>query len=204
MKRVPYASAVGSLMYLMICTRPDLAYSVSMVSRFMAHPGKEHWMALKWILRYIKGTMYKGLRYRGDTVDGNVIKGYVDSDYAGSIDTRKSLTGYVFTLNDTAISWKATLQPVVALSSTEAEYMAVTEAFKEEKWMKGFVMELGLKQECLTVYCDNQSAIHLSKHQIKLIEPRKTLVLISVADTFVLVAVYGYYKYSLIILLDRY
>ncbi|XP_073056988.1 secreted RxLR effector protein 161-like [Primulina eburnea] len=156
MKRVPYASSVGSLMYLMVCTRPDMAYSVCVVSRFMANPGEEHWLALKWILRYIKGTMNHGLMYRVGTVNGNPIKGYVDSDYAGSIDTRKSFSWYLFTGNDNPVSWKAALQQVVALSSTEAEYMAMTEAFKEAKWMKGLMTEFGFEQELLTVYCDNK------------------------------------------------
>ena len=123
MEKVPYASAVGSLMYSMVCTRPDLAYSVSMVSRYMANPGKEHWSALKWILRYVKGSITKGLVFDGlkdECRDSQVLKGYVDADYAGCLDTRKSLSGYVFVLFGIAISWKACLQKVVALSTTEA------------------------------------------------------------------------------------
>ena len=106
MEKVPYASAVGSLMYSMVCTTPDLAYSVSMVSSYMANPGKEHWSALKWILRYIKGSITKGLVFDGlkaECEDSQVLKGYVDADYAGCLDTRKSLSGYVFVLFGTAI-----------------------------------------------------------------------------------------------------
>lgn len=98
MERVPYASAVGSLMYAMVYTRPDLAYVVSIVSRFISNPRKEHWLALKWILRYIKGTLRKGLRYGGKedgSNDSKTVVGFVDSNYAGCLDTKKSLTGYV-------------------------------------------------------------------------------------------------------------
>lgn len=94
------------------------------------------------------------------------VEGFVDSDYAGNLDTRKSLTGFVFTFFGTSISWKTILQSVVALSTTEAEYIAVTEAIKEALWLKGIISELGLKQEQVVVHCDNQSAIHLSKHQV--------------------------------------
>ena len=168
MASVPYASAVGSIMYVMVCTRPDIAYALSMVSRFMGNPGKEHWEALKWILRYLKNTINKGLVFgiNKHSKDLNIISGYVDSDYAGCIDTRKSLTGYVFTMFGTAISWKANLQKVVALSTTEAEYMALTEAIKEALWLTGLIEELKLKQEIITVYCDNQSAIQLTKNSV--------------------------------------
>lgn len=120
-------------MYLMMCVRPDLAYSVSLVSRFMANPGEEQWRAVKWILRYLKGTTDTGLIFKGTKESNYLAISYVDSDYAGSIDARKSLTGYIFTVGGTTVSWKATLQPVVTLSSTEAEYIAVIEAFNEAK-----------------------------------------------------------------------
>uniref|UniRef100_A0A3Q7J8D3 Reverse transcriptase Ty1/copia-type domain-containing protein n=1 Tax=Solanum lycopersicum TaxID=4081 RepID=A0A3Q7J8D3_SOLLC len=135
MSRVPYASAVGSLMYAMVCTRPDLAHAVSVVSRFMGQPGREHWQAVKRIFRYLRGTSDVGLIYGGDTQC--LVTGYSDSDYAGDVDTRRSMTGYVFTLGGSVVSWKATLQPTVTLSTTEAEYMALTEAAKEGIWLKG-------------------------------------------------------------------
>ncbi|KAM6570403.1 hypothetical protein CsatB_018388 [Cannabis sativa] len=164
MDSMPYASCVGSLMYCMVCTRPDLAYALIMVSRFIADPGKEHWSAVKWILRYLKGSMDIGLVYDNKFQEGIEVNGYVDSDYAGSIDTRRSITGYAFTVLGGCISWKSNLQKVVALSSTEAEYMAATEAIKEAIWLKGFTHELGFKSESITVHCDNQSALHLMKN----------------------------------------
>ncbi|KAG8486285.1 hypothetical protein CXB51_019701 [Gossypium anomalum] len=128
MSHVPYSSAVGSLMYAMVCSRPDLSYAVSAVSRYMANPGKEHWKVVQWILRYLRGTTDVCLQF-GRTED-EVIR-YVDADFAEDLDRRRSLTGYIFTIRGCVISWKATLQTTVALSTTEAEYMAITKACKE-------------------------------------------------------------------------
>ena len=163
MARVPYSSAVGSLMYAMICTRPDLAYAVSVVSRFMANPGKEHWKAVQWIFRYLRGTSSMSLCF-GKNNDG--VFGFVDSDYAKDINNRRSISGYVFTLGGCAISWKAQLQSTVALSTTEAGYMAVKEGFKETIWLKGLFGELDNSRNVTTVFCDNQSAIFLAKDQM--------------------------------------
>jgi hypothetical protein len=139
MSRVPYANAVGSLMYAMVCTRPDISHAVSMVSRYMANPGKEHWQAVKWLLRYLRGTLDVGLMFQWEKSSEPHVSGYVDSDYAGDLDRRRSTTGYVFTLAHGPISWRSMLQPTVALSTTEAEYMAVTEAVKEALWLQGLV-----------------------------------------------------------------
>ncbi|KAL9261973.1 Retrovirus-related Pol polyprotein from transposon TNT 1-94-like protein [Drosera capensis] len=121
---------VGSLMYAMVCTRPDIAQAVSVVSS-----------------------------------TGCSVVGYVDSDYAGDLDKRRSLTGYVFILGGSAGSWRATLQDTVALSTTEAEYMATAEATKEALWLNRLVEELGVKQEeSSVIFCDNQSAVQLTKN----------------------------------------
>ncbi|RVW54404.1 Retrovirus-related Pol polyprotein from transposon TNT 1-94 [Vitis vinifera] len=132
MSKVPYASAIGSLMYAMVCTRPDIAHAVGVVSRFMS-------ASLK-------------------------LQGYVDADFAGDIDSRKSTTGFVFTLGGTAISWTSNLQKIVTLSTTEAEYVAATEAGKEMIWLHGFLDELGKKQEMGILHSDSQSAIFLAKN----------------------------------------
>ncbi|KAG8480842.1 hypothetical protein CXB51_025297 [Gossypium anomalum] len=139
MSHVPYSSAVGSLMYVMVCSHLDLSYAVSAISRYMANPNKEHWKAVQWILRYLRGTTNICLQF-GRTRDGVI--GYVDADFAGDLDRRRSLTSYLFTIGGCAISWKATLQTTVALSTTEAEYMAITEACKEVIWLKGLFSEL--------------------------------------------------------------
>ncbi|XP_075515304.1 secreted RxLR effector protein 161-like [Primulina tabacum] len=102
----------------MVCTRPDLAHSVSIVSRFMANPGKDHRLALKWIFRYLKGSLNLGLRFKGTKDESRTVTGFVDSDFACIIDIGKSLARYIFTLNVIAVSWKAMLQTVVALSTT--------------------------------------------------------------------------------------
>ena len=128
MAKVPYASAIGSLIYVMVCTRPDIAQAVGAVSRYMNNPGKLHWEAVKWILRYLRGTTSKALCFKGGDM---VLTGYVDADLAGNVDIRRSTTGYVYTLGGTAVSWGSQLQKIVALSTTEAEYVAVTEASKE-------------------------------------------------------------------------
>lgn len=161
MSRVPYASAVGSLMFAMICTRLDIAQAVGAVSRFMANPGKEHWNAVKRILRYLKGTSDVALCYGGSEC---IVRGYVDSDYAGDLDKRKSTTGYVFTLAGGAVSWVSKLQSVVALSTTEAEYMAATQACKEAIWVRRIMEELGHKQEKMYLFCDSQSALHIARN----------------------------------------
>ena len=98
MKKVPYSNAVGSLMYEMIGTRPDIAHGLSLVSRFMSKPSKDHWNAVKWLLRYLKGTIDKGLVYRSNNEGGRSIKGFCDSDYATDLDKRRSLSDYALTL----------------------------------------------------------------------------------------------------------
>ena len=112
-------------MYAIVCSRLDLSYAMSLVSRYMSNSGKEHWKTVQWIFMYLKGTVDSCLKFER-TNQGLI--GYVDSDYAAHLDRRRSLTGYVFTIGSCAVSWKATLQPIVAMSTTEAEYMVIAEA----------------------------------------------------------------------------
>ncbi|KAG8482954.1 hypothetical protein CXB51_021884 [Gossypium anomalum] len=150
MSHVSYSSAVGSLMYAMVCSRLYLSYAVSAVSRYMANPGKEHWKAVQWILRYLRGTTDVCLQF-GRTRDG-VIRN-VDTDFAGDLDRRRSLTSYIFTIG-------------VALSTIEAEYMAITKACKEAIWLKGLFSEFNEDLQISTVFCDSQSVIFLTKDQM--------------------------------------
>ena len=106
MVKVPYSSAIGSIMYAMVCTRPDISQAVSVVSRYMSRPGKTHWQAMKWILKYLQGTSYACLEF-GKNRD--TLVGYVDFDYAADFDKRRSLIGYVFCVSGCAVSWKASL-----------------------------------------------------------------------------------------------
>ncbi|KAL0388456.1 UNVERIFIED_CONTAM: Retrovirus-related Pol polyprotein from transposon TNT 1-94 [Sesamum radiatum] len=122
----------------MVSTRPDIAYAVSCLSRFMSNPGTTHWEALKWLFRYLNGSNNSGIKF-SKCSEGVKLMGYVDSNYANDRDSRRSTTSYVFTLCGACISWKSQLQNIVALSTTEAEYIAITEAFKEALWLEGFV-----------------------------------------------------------------
>ncbi|KAH9654970.1 hypothetical protein KPL70_022170 [Citrus sinensis] len=164
MKKIPYSSVVGSIMYAMVCSRPDIAYGVGVVSRFMGNPGKMHWSAAKWILRYLYGSSDSGILFSRDNKVISKVIGYVDSDFTGDLDKRRSTTGFVFTMCGGAVSWKASLQSVVALSTTEAEYIALTEAVKEAKWIRGIISEMGLTQDTILICCDSSSAIQLSKN----------------------------------------
>jgi hypothetical protein len=161
MARIPYASAIGSLMYAMVCTRPDIGHAVGVISRFMSNPGKAHWEAVKWILRYLRGTTEKCLYFSKGEIK---VEGYVDADFAGEVDHRRSTTGYIFTVGTGAVSWMSRIQKIVALSTTEAEYVAVTEASKELIWLQGLLTELGFMQEKCALYSDSQSAIHLARN----------------------------------------
>ena len=120
MSHVLYASAVGSLMYAMVCTRPDIAHAVGVLSRYMSKPGKEHWTTVKRVSRYLRGTASYGLCYKGrlglDRVDDK--HGIVDADWAGDLDCRRSISGYVFNLFGGAISWMRKRQAIVAISTT--------------------------------------------------------------------------------------
>ncbi|KAJ4719028.1 Retrovirus-related Pol polyprotein from transposon TNT 1-94 [Melia azedarach] len=141
--------------------KTDIAHAVGVVSRFLSNPGREHWNAMKWIMRYLRGTSNFKLTFGSGKP---LLVGYIDSDIAGDVDTRKSTTGYLMTLSGRAVAWQSRLQKYVALSTTEAEFIAATEACKELLWMKRFLQELDFKQQQYVVFCDNQSAIHLSKN----------------------------------------
>lgn len=98
MSNVPYSSIVGSLMYAMMCTRANLSYAISLVSRYMHNSGKDHWEAVKWIIRYVKGTPDRGLVFDKDKVATYDVAGFVDSNYSGDFDRMRSISGYIFTL----------------------------------------------------------------------------------------------------------
>jgi hypothetical protein len=170
MSHIPYSNDVGNLMYAMICTRPDLAHVVSVVSRFIHNASKEHWNEVKWILRYLKGTSHFRLLFDKNSKKEIGVMGFVerfvDSDFAGDLDKRHYISGYIFSLCGSAVSWRASLQSVTALSTTEAEYVSATEGVKEAIWMQGFISELGVPQDVIKVYCDSHSAICLTKNDM--------------------------------------
>ena len=158
-----YQSAVGSLLYLAMATRPDIAFAVSSVARFSAQPSKQHWTAVKRILRYLRGTADYGLAFTSHS-SGDCI-GYSDSDWGGDLDDRKSTSGYVFLVNGCAVSWKSKKQSCVALSTTEAEYVALASAAQEAVWVRELTAQLkDHSPEAITIYEDNQSAISMAKN----------------------------------------
>ncbi|KAJ9529163.1 hypothetical protein QJQ45_007834 [Haematococcus lacustris] len=152
-----YSALVGSLLYLTCCTRPDIAFAVGALARHMSAPTKQHWAAACSVLCYLKGTADQGLLFGG--VSG--LQGFSDADYAGDKDTARSTTGYIFTLNGGAISWSSRLQPTVAMSTAEAEYMAASSAAKEALWLRKLMRDLQLDASCVHLGCDNQAAIQL-------------------------------------------
>ena len=162
-----YRELVGSLIYLMIATRPDISYVVTKLSQFMAKPNKNHLSAAKRALRYIKGTSNHGLKF--SKVDVPLyLTGFSDSDWGSSEDC-KSISGYCFQLQlcGPLISWKSKKQPVVALSSCEAEYVALTFAIQEAKYLKQLLMDLlNIENLPIDVMVDNQSSMKLAKNPV--------------------------------------
>ena len=159
----PYRSAVGSLIHFMRCTRPDIAAAVSVVSRYLDNPTKVHCGIVKRIYQYLRTNPSHGLHYQYRKDDALNITGFCDSSYANSIEM-KSMAGYAILLGNCLVSWNSHTQGVVALSSAEAEYMALTEVAKEVIWFKGFTSELKIAPATPVIYEDNQSAISLAKN----------------------------------------
>ena len=159
----PYNELVGSLLYLSVCTRPDISQAVGVLARYMAKPSTEHWTAAKGVLRYIAGTLKHGICFGGSSTS---VEGYCDADYASDLQTRRSTTGFVFILGGGAISWGSRLQPTVAASTSEAEHMAAAQAVKEALWLRTLLSSFGSKVGAMKIYCDSQGAIKLLKHPI--------------------------------------
>ena len=160
----PYREAVGSLNYLAVCTRPDIAYAVSLVSQVLDKPTKKHWKMVKRIFRYLKETKDMKLMYSSKPLDS--LTGYSDADFAGDKGTRKSHTGVVCLHNGTAISWISQRQKCVSLSTTEAEFVAASESAKELIWLNNLLREITNEKEIPLLHVDNMSAIQLVKNPV--------------------------------------
>lgn len=157
-----YQSNVGSQMYAMLCTRPDLAYAISQISQFSSNPSTIHESAAKRVLRYLNGTRNFGITFNGSR--GLILEGYSDADW-GAGEDRKSISGYVFTLGGGAISWSSKKQATTALSTTEAEYIALVQSAKESIWIQGLLQELGYTAvNSNIIYGDNQGSIALANN----------------------------------------
>ncbi|KAL0453691.1 UNVERIFIED_CONTAM: Retrovirus-related Pol polyprotein from transposon TNT 1-94 [Sesamum latifolium] len=175
MSNIPYASAVGSIHYVVQCTRPDVAYALSVTSRYQPYAGEAHW-GVKCILKYLKRTKDMFLIYGGGEL---ILEGYSDASFQSDDDDAKSQSGFVFNLNSGVVAWKSSKQDTTADSTTEVEYIAASEAAKEAVWMKNYIQELGVVSsivEPVVIFCDNNRAIaqakeprshHRSKHILR-------------------------------------
>lgn len=152
-------------MRYLIHTRPDLSYAIGVLSRYMLSPKISHDASLKQVLRYLRGTLTYGLTYkRADRVR---LLGYSDSSLNVDVDDGKSVTGHIFYLNESPITWCSQKQDIVALSSCEAEFVAATEAAKQAVWLQELLSEItGGETERVTIYVDNKSAISLTKNPV--------------------------------------
>ena len=160
MSSKPYNEAIGCLTYAAVCTRPDISFAVGQSARFCKNPGKAHWAAVKRILSYLAGTTTHGILFSGEGRTNLV--GYTDSDYAGDMDTRRSTSGYIFLHLGGAISWGSKRQSCTAISTTEAEYVAASNATQEAVWIQRLLSQIGqLPPGPVRILCDNQSAISL-------------------------------------------
>ena len=164
MRQYPYISIIGSLMYLALTTRPDIAYAARVLARFNSNPGLAHWQAAKHVLRYLKGTLDHKLVYKPSNSSELFIT-YSNSDHGGNLDNGRSTRGYVVKIGSGAVSWSSKLQSLVALSTTEVEHIATVEASKEILWMCQFIGELRYDVSGPSLlWMDNQSTIAVNKN----------------------------------------
>jgi hypothetical protein len=165
MRSVPYLQAVGALMYLATATRPDIAYTVGVLARFNKNPGMTHWKAVKHLFRYLKGTLDLKLTYAPDPTSTDLFISYTDADHGGNPDNGRSTSGYVVKMGTGAISWSSKLQSIVALSTTEAEYVASTSAGQEILWLRNLFSELGYSLSSPSpLWIDSNSALSVAKN----------------------------------------
>ncbi|CAH1444067.1 unnamed protein product [Lactuca virosa] len=157
--QVEYARIIGSLMYLMSCTRPDLAFAISRLSRYTSNPSAEHWKCIKRLLQYLRYTHNYGLHY---TRYPEVIEGYSDVNWISNIKDSKSTSGFLFTLGGGAISWKSSKQTVIARSTMESKFIALDKSGEEAEWLRQFLEDIpGWPKpvSAISIHCDSQSAI---------------------------------------------
>ena len=157
--QLEYSRIIGSMMYLMSCTRPDIAYSISKLSRFTSNPGVDHWKAITRVIRYLRGTRYYGLSYERYPA---VLEGYIDANWISSKKAIKSTSGYVFTLAGAAVSWKSSKQTVITHSTMEAKFVALDKCAQEAEYLRQFLEDIPRWPKPVTaigLHCDSQSAI---------------------------------------------
>jgi hypothetical protein len=158
--RFPYRQAIGKLLYLSLCTRPDITFAVNYLSRFSGGFDHRHWNAVLQVLRYLKATPHMGIHYQRGPL---ILEGYSDADWGGDTHDRVSVTGYLFKLCGGPISWATKKQSTTALSSTEAEYLATTDTGKQALHLRHLLHQItGDPQQPIVLWVDNQGAIALS------------------------------------------
>lgn len=163
-KDKPFPALAGSILYAATITRPDIAYAASLLCRFIGKWSLDHWKGAKHLLRYLRGTSDLSLVFDA-TAGKRALLGWADADWGGCLDTRRSTTGYVFSTYGGVVSWKSRRQPTVALSTTQAELLASTEAGKEAVWLRQLLADLELGPadgEPVVIYNDNSGAIQLA------------------------------------------
>jgi hypothetical protein len=156
--QLEYSRVIESLMYLMTCTRPDIAYS-GKLSRYTSNPGKDHWKAIVRVLQYLRYTRDYGLHY---TRYPAVLEGYTDANWISDMKDSKSTSGYVFTIGGAAVSWKSSKQTCIARSTMESEFIALDKATEEAEWLRHFLEDIPRWSNpvpAICIHCDSQSAI---------------------------------------------
>ena len=160
MANILYVSLIGALMYAAIGSQPDIAFAVGALSHFLSNPGRCHWNEAKHVLTYLKGTSHYAIQYSSNTfppgeVTGyscgvamkpinSLIEGFSNSDWARCVDTHQLTSGFMWIMGGGTICWRSKLQSIVALSSTEAEYIGATPAVHEILWLRDLLCELGI------------------------------------------------------------
>ncbi|KAM1278585.1 hypothetical protein ACFX2J_030585 [Malus domestica] len=165
MKEKPYALLVGNVMYVQVCTRPDLAFALSVLGRFQSNLGIAHWNAGKKVLRYLKRTRDHVLVFH--QVKVLEVVGYSDADLGGCVDDKMSTSCYVFTLAGGAISWRSKKQTTRAVLTMESEYIGCFEAMRQAGWLKNLIHYMGVLhsiEKPIKIYCDNTSAVFFAKN----------------------------------------
>lgn len=157
----PYSALIGMLQWVANGTRPDIQFAINRLSQFLSRPTLNHWNAAVHVLKYLYTT--KELRLGLGTASQQKLHGFSDSDWASTSEDRRSTTGWVFRYAGGAISWKSRRQPTVALSSTEGEYMALTDTAKEAIWLRGLSRDMGMEDASTRIFYDNQGAGFLSE-----------------------------------------
>ena len=161
-----YAQVIGSLMYVMNCTHPDIAYAVSKLSRYTSNPGPDHWKEIVIVLRYLKYTQNYGLHYSKYPA---VLEGYYDANWISDTKDSKSTSGYLFTLGGGAVSWKSSKQMCIDRSTMESEFIALDKAGEEVEWHSHFLEDNPIWPQpvhAIYIHCDSQSAIGRAQSHI--------------------------------------